>query len=90
MLKTLLASAAVLTLMSGAGFAQSSYTSSTSTTQIAPTVPPRHDVNETSTTRRTVTPNGVMIEKDTSGDEVSSPGMPGGSVTTTHTTHTQD
>src|ERR1700722_6962121 len=73
MLKTLLATAAVLTLMSGAGFAQSSYTSSTSTTESTMPVPPRHEVNEQTTTRRTDTPAGTLIEKDTTGDSVTTP-----------------
>ncbi len=83
MLKTLLA-AAVLTMMSGTGFAQSSAT--TSTTVTTPGVPPSDHVDVTTTTQRTATRHGVLIEKDTTGDEVSSPGVPATSRTTTETT----
>jgi len=84
MLKTLMAAATVLTLMSGAGYAQMS--SSTTTTVTTPGVAPTHDVDVTTTTRRTADRNGVMIEKDTSGTEVSSPGAPGVTQTRTDTT----
>jgi hypothetical protein len=84
MFRTLLIAAAGLTLMSGGGFAQSS--ASSSTTVITPGVAPTHDVDVTTTTRRSADPNGVMIEKDTSGTEVSTPGSPGISQTRTSTT----
>jgi len=84
MLKTMLAATAALALMSGAGFAQSSYSSSTTVT--TPPAAPTNHGDETTTTKRTVTRNGVMIEKDTSGEEVSTPGIPGTSHTTTETT----
>ena len=84
MLKTLLAATAAVTLMSGAGFAQSSYSSSTTeTTRVAP---PAHDVDVTTTTRRTEGRDGVMIEKDTSGDEVSRPAAAATTKSTTETT----
>jgi hypothetical protein len=68
MLKTLLAGAAALTLMSGAGFAQTSYTGSTTeTTTVAP-VQPRSEV--TTTMRRTEDRNGVTIEKSETGSDV--------------------
>ncbi len=86
MLKTLMAAATAFTLMSGAGFAQSSYSSSTTQT-IAP-VPPSHHVDETTTVKRTSDRNGVMIEKDTEGTEITQPGAPGMSRTTTETTTT--
>jgi hypothetical protein len=72
MLKTLLAATMALVLMSGAGFAQSSYSSSSTetTTQVAP---PTHDVDVTETTRRTSDRNGVMIEHDERGTEDSAP-----------------
>lgn len=73
MLKTLLATTTALMLMTGAGFAQSSYSSSTTeTTKMVPT-PPTHDVDVTTTTRRSEDRNGVMIEKDESGTEVTQP-----------------
>jgi hypothetical protein len=59
---------------------------STSTTETTAPIPPRHDVDVTSTTRRTDMPGGVLIEKDTSGTEVASPGAPGVSRTQTQTT----
>lgn len=81
MLRTLLAAATALTLMSGAGFAQSTYSSSTTeSTQVAPAT---HDVDETTTTRRSEDRNGVMIEKETSGTEVSRPPV---AATTTQST----
>lgn len=84
MFKTLLAATAALTLISGAGFAQSSYSSSTTeTTKVAPAT---HDVDVTTTTRRTEDRNGVMIEKDTSGDEVSQPATAATTKTSTETT----
>jgi len=84
MFKTLLTAMTVLTLISALGFAQSS--SSSSTTVTAPGVAPTHDVDVTTTTRRTATRNGVMIERDTSGTEVSTPGSPGISQIKTETT----
>jgi hypothetical protein len=84
MLKTMLAATAAFMLVSGAGFAQSTY--STSTTVTTPPVAPIHHADETTTTSRTNTRNGVLIEKDTTGEEVSSPGAPGTSQTTTETT----
>ena len=84
MFKTLLAATTALTLMSGAGFAQS--TSSSSTTVTTPGVAPTNDVDVTTTTSRTAGRRGVMIEKDTVGDEVSSPGRPAVSQTRTETT----
>jgi hypothetical protein len=84
MFRTLLMATAALTFMSGAGFAQSSASSSTTVT--TPGVAPTHDVDVTTTTRRTANRNGVMIEKDTSGTEVSTPGSPGISQTKTNTT----
>jgi hypothetical protein len=72
MFKTLLAATAALALMSGAGFAQSSFSSSTTeSTQIAP---PTHDVDITTTTNRTADRKGVMIEKDEVGSDVTRPG----------------
>jgi spermidine/putrescine-binding protein len=84
MFRTLLTAAAALTLMSGIGFAQSS--SSSSTTVTTPGVAPTHDADVTTTIRRTADQNGVMIENDTSGTEVSTPGSPTISRTTTNTT----
>jgi hypothetical protein len=84
MFKTLTIAAAALTVMSAAGFAQSS--SSTSTTVIAPGVAPTHDVDITTTTRRTAGRNGETIEKDTDGTETSTPGSPAISRTKTETT----
>ncbi len=73
MLKTLLAATTALTLMSGVGFAESSYSSSTtqSTTQIAP---PTHDVDVTETTTKTSNNRGTLVEKDERGSDVSTPG----------------
>jgi hypothetical protein len=83
-MKTLLAAAAALALMSGAGFAQSTYSSSSSeTTKVAP---PTHDVDVTSTTRRTDGRNGTLIEKDESGNEVTRPGGVATSRTQSETT----
>jgi hypothetical protein len=84
MFKTSLAAMTALTLMSGVGFAQSSVSSSTTVT--TPGVAPTHDVDVTTSTRRTVNRNGVMIERDTSGTEVSTPGSPGISQTKPETT----
>jgi hypothetical protein len=84
MLKTLLAATMVAVLMSGAALAQMS--SSTSTTVTTPGVAPIHNEDVTSTTRRTEDRNGVMIEKDTSGDTVDRPGVPSTSHTRTETT----
>jgi len=85
MLKTLLAATTALTLMSGVGFAQSSYSNTTTeTTKMVPT-PPTHDVDVTTTTRRVEGRNGVMIEKDVSGDEVSRPGTVDATQTRTKT-----
>ena len=77
MLKSLIAAATAVTLISGAGmsgtgFAQSSYSSST--TESTQVTPPRHDVDVTETTRRTENRNGVLIEKDTVGSETLTPG----------------
>jgi len=83
MLKTLLAATAALALMCGASFAQSSYSSTTTeTTQAAP---PTHDVDVTTTTKRTATRHGVLIEKDEVGSDVTRPGE---SSTTTETKST--
>jgi hypothetical protein len=71
MLKTLLAAAAALTLVSGAGFAQSYSTSTTQSTQTV--APPHHDVDVTTTERHTSDQNGVMIEKETHGTDVTRP-----------------
>jgi hypothetical protein len=88
MLKTLLAATTALTLMSGVGFAQSSYSNTTTeTTKMVPT-PPTHDVDVTTSTRRTETRNGVMIEKDVTGDEVSRPGSVDSTQTRTRTEST--
>lgn len=90
MLRTLLAATTALALMSGVGFAQSSYSSSTTeTTKMVPT-PPTHDVDVTTTTKRTDTPNGVLIEKDTRGDETIQPGGVATSQTRVHTETTTD
>lgn len=85
MLKTLLAATTALTLMSGIGFAESTYSNSTteSTTTVAP---PRHDVDVTTSTQRTEDRNGVLIEKDEKGTETSSPGGVASSRTKTETT----
>ena len=87
MFRTLLAATTALTLMSGVGFAQSS--SSSTTTVTTPGVAPTYQDDVTSTTKRTATKNGVLIEKDTSGTEVSTPGSPGTARTTTDTTTTR-
>lgn len=84
MLKTYLAATTALMLMSGVGFAQSS--SSSTTTVTTPGVAPTYQDDVTSTTKRTATRNGVLIEKDTSGTETSRPGSPGTTRTTTETT----
>ena len=74
MIRTLLAATTALTLISGVAFAQSSYSSSTTeTTRMMPT-PPSHDVDVTTTTKRTDTPNGVLVEKDERGSETIRPG----------------
>jgi hypothetical protein len=85
MLKNILAATAVLTLMSGAGFAQSS-SSSTSTTVVTPPIAPTSHVDETTTVKRTVTKHGVDVDEDTEGDVVTTPGVPGSARTTTQTT----
>jgi hypothetical protein len=85
MLQTLLAATTALTLMSGVGLAQSS-SSTSSTTVMTPGIPPTHDVEITTTTKRTATKNGVLIEKDTSGDETISPGRAAATQTTTEST----
>ena len=81
MFRTAITAAAALVLVSGAGFAQSS--SSTSTTESTRVTPPIHDVDVTTTTRRSEDRTGVTIEKDTSGTEVSRPGV---AATTTQST----
>jgi hypothetical protein len=60
MLKTVLAATTALTLMSGIGFAETSY--STSTTQSTAGVP-SHDVDISKTTRRTGD-DGTTVEKN--------------------------
>lgn len=87
MLRTLLAAMTALTLMSvigtpGVGFAQPYSASTTETTTVAP---PRHNMDETTTMRRTENRDGVLIEKDTSGTEVTRPGEVTTSRTTTET-----
>jgi hypothetical protein len=90
MLKTLLAATTALTLMSGVGFAQSSYSNSTTeTTKMVP-VAPTHDENVTTSMRRTETRDGVMIEKDQTGDEVTRPGGVDTTRTRTQTETTTD
>jgi hypothetical protein len=84
MLRTLLTTVAALSLMSGVGFAQSS--SSRSTTESTSGVPASHDVDVTTATRRTADRNGVMIDKDTSGTETLTPGVPATTRTNTETT----
>lgn len=94
MLRTFVMATAALTLISGIGmsgfgttgvsFAQSSTSSSTTVT--TPGVAPTDHVNETTTTRRIDSRQGVLIEKDTDGTEVSSPGVRGTTRTTTETT----
>jgi hypothetical protein len=87
MLKNLLVATTALMLMSGVGFAQSSYSNTTTeSTQVAPAT---HDVDVTTTTRRTESRRGVMIEKDTTGDEVSRPGAAATSTTTTESSTTR-
>ena len=68
MLRTPLAATIALPLISGVGFAQTS-SSSTSTTEKTSAVPATHDV--TTTTKLTADRNGMKIEKDTIGTEVS-------------------
>jgi hypothetical protein len=87
MLKTLAAVTMAFALTSGVSFAQSSWTSST--TQVTPPVAPSDHVEETTTTKRTSDRDGVMVEKTTEGTEVSTPGTPGLSQTTTRTTTTR-
>jgi hypothetical protein len=58
MLKTLLAATTALTLMAGAGYAETTYSSSEHATI------PSHDVDVSKTTRRTVDNDGVTIEKN--------------------------
>jgi hypothetical protein len=84
MMKTLLAAAAALSLMSGAGFAEVAAT--TSTTVTTPGIAPTHDVDITTTTRRTKDRHGETVDEDTSGTEVISPGRPATSDTRTQTT----
>jgi hypothetical protein len=89
MLKTFMMATAALTLVSGVGmsgvsFAQSSTSSSTTVT--TPGVAPTDNVDETTTTRRIHSRNGVLIEKDTDGTEITSPGVPATTHTTTQTT----
>jgi hypothetical protein len=86
MLKTLLAATAALALMSGTGSAQSSSYSS-STTETTQGAPPTHDVEVTTTTKRTATRHGVMIEKDEVGMDVTRPGE--SATTTTETRSTE-
>ena len=82
MLKTILAATAALTLMSGTGFAQSSYSSST--TQSTTVVPMPPQVDTTETIKRTETRNGVLIEKDKTIDVT----QPADMSTTRSTTET--
>jgi hypothetical protein len=90
MFRTLLTATTALILMSGVGFAQSSYSNSTTeTTRMVPT-PPVHNEDVTTTTRRTDTPNGVLIEKDVDGNEVSRPGGVATSQTRVRTESTTD
>ena len=89
MLKTVIAATAAFTLMSGIGmsgigFAQSSYSSTT--TESTQVVPPKHDVDVTTTERRSENRNGVTIEKESSGTEVSSPGVAATTERKTETT----
>jgi hypothetical protein len=58
MLKTLLAATTALTLMAGAGYAETSYSSTEHATI------PSHDVDISKTTRRTADNDGVTIEKN--------------------------
>ncbi len=83
MMKTLMAAASALGLMSGAGFAQSSYSSST--TQSTTTMPSPPKVDSTETVRRTEGRNGVMIEKDKTVD-VTQPADMSTTKSTTETT----
>lgn len=84
MVKTLLAATAAIALMSGVGFAQTTYSgTSTETTTVAP---PHHDVDVTTTERRSEDANGVLVEKDTRGDEVIKPGAATTSRTDSETT----
>jgi hypothetical protein len=87
MLRILLAATMAFGLMPGVVFAQSS-TSSNSTTVTTPGTAPTQQDDITSTTKRTATRNGVLIEKDTSGTETSTPGTPATSQTSTQTTST--
>lgn len=87
MLKTVLAAIAAFTLMSGIGLARSSY--SGSTTESTQIVPPKHAIDETTTVRRSEDRDGVLIEKDTSGTEVSRPGVAATTETKTDTTTTR-
>src|ERR1700704_5224514 len=84
MIKTLLAATMSLALMSGGVMAQSS-TSSTTTQTTAPVAASR-DVDVSTTTKRTEGRNGVMIEKDTVGTSVTTPGSAGTTNSTTSTT----
>jgi|HubBroStandDraft_1064217.scaffolds.fasta_scaffold07585_6 hypothetical protein len=84
MLRTLLVSATALNLLMGVGFAQMS--STTSTTVTTPPIAPTHDVDVTKTTKVTKDRNGVTVDEDTRGTEITSPGRPGTSDTTTQTT----
>jgi hypothetical protein len=83
MLKILLAATMAFGLMPGVVFAQSSPSSNSTTV----TTPTQQD-DTTSTTKRTATGNGVLIEKDTSGTEISSPGTPATTQTSTQATTT--
>ena len=84
MFKILLAASMAAVLMSGAALAQMS--SSTSTTVTTPGVAPIHHEDAASSERVTEYRNGVMVEKDTSGDTVDRPGGPSTSHTRTETT----
>jgi hypothetical protein len=89
MFRTLLVATMALTLMSALGFAQSSSSSSTSTTVTTPGVAPTYQDDIISTTKRTATKNGVMIEKDSSGTETSTLGSPATTQNGTETTTTR-
>ena len=87
MLKTIMAATAAFTLMSGIGFAQSTYSSST--TESTQVVPPKTDVEETTTVRRSENRKGVTIEEETTGTEVSRPGVAATTRTKTETSTTR-
>jgi hypothetical protein len=85
MFKTLMMAATAITLMSGVGFAETSVTSSTTeSNQVV--APPTHDVQESTTVKRTSDRNGVMIEKDTVGTSVDKPADVATTRTRTDTT----